>query len=37
LHSASNQVLEAGMVVAVEPAIEIEGWGGFCIAHLYGI
>lgn len=31
LHPASDEVLEPGMTVAVEPAIYIEGWGGFRI------
>lgn len=31
LHPASDEVLMPGMVVAIEPAIYIEGWGGFRI------
>lgn len=31
LHPASTEVLEPGMTVAVEPAIYIDGWGGFRI------
>ncbi len=31
LHPASDEILEAGMTVAVEPAIYIKGWGGFRI------
>ncbi|MCB2209699.1 Xaa-Pro peptidase family protein [bacterium] len=31
LHPASDEVLQPGMTVAVEPAIYIDGWGGFRI------
>ena len=31
LHPASNEILEPGMAVAIEPAIYIDGWGGFRI------
>ncbi len=31
LHPASQEVLEPGMTVAIEPAIYIDGWGGFRI------
>lgn len=31
LHPASDEVLEPGMAVAIEPAIYIDGWGGFRI------
>lgn len=31
LHPASDEILQAGMTMAVEPAIYIDGWGGFRI------
>lgn len=31
LHPASDEVIQPGMVVAIEPAIYIDGWGGFRI------